>query len=359
MQTLPMASNACRARNYKDITGLRIGRLVAIEPASQIIKSNGRRGTVQWRFACDCGGEVIAAYSAVAKRFADRGDASCINCSAKRRVASRRIDYTGRRFGFLTGVRQLNPEVKPRRSRWLWKCDCGNTVERLVVSVMNTKHPPHCGCQPAGNAADRTGERFGSLVALRRIGKRPGDVNYTWEFQCDCGRIHQTILASAISGNTKSCGCRQNGNDNAASWIANEFRNAETPAVFYLFSLAKFPGYVKPGIAENMKARAQCSRGQYGKVYDYLELPRIEAWLIEQAVLRATSAFAECPEPLVSDKWAGYTEVRRMDPAEVWRLALNLHDQLQEHGRYEFALRFLQLLPSERAAIERRLTSTH
>jgi hypothetical protein len=353
-----MASDACRAGNYKDIAGTRIGRLVAVEPVSQIIKNNGRRGQVQWRFACDCGGEVIAGHSGVARRFAMRGDVSCMSCAAKRRAAARRLDYTGKRYGMLTGVRQLNPNAQPSHSRWLWQCDCGNAVERMVCNVAQSNRAPHCGCQPGGNAADRTGERFGALVALRNIGKRPGEQTYTWEFQCDCGKICQARLRDAVSGLQKSCGCRQGGYDNVTNWMAGEFRNAETPAVFYLFPLAKFPGYVKPGIAEDLETRVKGSRGQYGKVYDYLELPRIEAWLIEQAVLRATSTAAECPQPLAERKWEGYTEVRRMDLAEAWQLALNLHDQLQEHGRHEFALRFLQLLPSERSAIEDHLVAT-
>lgn len=343
----------------KDIAGQRFGQLTAIEFARNVIKSNGNKGQAMWRFRCDCGAEVIAPGGSVAKRAQRDPMISCISCAAKRRAASRRVDYTGKRYGMLTGVRQLNPEAQPSHSRWLWQCDCGGTVERMVCNVVKSNRPPHCGCQPGGNVADRTGERFGALVALRNIGKRHGETTYTWEFQCDCGKICQARLRDAVSGLQKSCGCRQGGYDNVANWMDGEFRNAETPAVFYLFSLAKFPGYVKPGIAEDLEARIKGSRGQYGKVYDYLELPRIEAWLIEQAVLRATSSSAECPRPLVERKWEGFTEVRRMDPAEVWQLALSLHDQLQEHGRYEFALRFLQLLPGQRAAIECRLTSTH
>jgi hypothetical protein len=48
-----------RGNRFKDITGQRFGRLVAIEPSS----SDGRGW--RWRFACDCGGEKICRASNV------------------------------------------------------------------------------------------------------------------------------------------------------------------------------------------------------------------------------------------------------------------------------------------------------
>ena len=53
---------------------------------------------------------------------------------------------------------------------------------------------------------DRTNERYGRLVALRRIGtdslKKP-----LWECICDCGNITNVNSSSLSSKNTTSCGC--------------------------------------------------------------------------------------------------------------------------------------------------------
>lgn len=57
---------------------------------------------------------------------------------------------------------------------------------------------------------DVTGQRFGCLVALRRIGqvksKSRGSV---WECVCDCGRTHSVALFNLTSGSTQSCGCKR------------------------------------------------------------------------------------------------------------------------------------------------------
>ncbi len=53
---------------------------------------------------------------------------------------------------------------------------------------------------------DITGQRFGSLVAVRpvRIGKNR---ELLWECKCDCGAKKTTRLNALLRGATKSCGC--------------------------------------------------------------------------------------------------------------------------------------------------------
>lgn len=53
--------------------------------------------------------------------------------------------------------------------------------------------------------ADITGQRFGRLVAIERIGAR----NYTsiWRCICDCGNEKNVAIDKLRSGHTKSCGC--------------------------------------------------------------------------------------------------------------------------------------------------------
>ena len=58
-----------------------------------------------------------------------------------------------------------------------------------------------------GAAKDITGQRFGSLVAIRYTGERGKSGGRIWECKCDCGTIKNIPIHSLTSGNTKSCGC--------------------------------------------------------------------------------------------------------------------------------------------------------
>jgi len=56
-----------------------------------------------------------------------------------------------------------------------------------------------------GNFKDLTGQRFGRLVAVKKIeeGKHA-----KWLFQCDCGNEHVAQQANVLGGrHTRSCGC--------------------------------------------------------------------------------------------------------------------------------------------------------
>jgi hypothetical protein len=333
-----------------DLTGARMGSLTAVRFSHNNTKKNGNKGQALWVWSCDCGGEVIASGSGVRRRFERNGGVSCTKCAGRKRGDARSVDLTGKRFGMLTGVKQMDEEKSPAQARWLWQCDCGKTCERLATVVKKNPNA-NCGCSTKTTAADRTGERFGSLFALRSLGKREGETTYTWLFQCDCGNTCEARLRDAVSGLQKSCGCRQGGYDNIDSWLAGEFRNAEEDAYFYVFPLKHFPGFAKPGIAEDLETRRKGSRGEYGDVYDFIAAPRLEAWLLEQAVLRATRHAASCPNKLLESRWEGYTEVRKLEPDSLFSLAIELHAELQEMGREEFAVRHLVTTPVQRKSL--------
>jgi hypothetical protein len=335
-----------------ELTGQRFGRLVAVEFSHNITKANGNKGQACWRFDCDCGGQVVASGAVIKNRALRNGDVGCQQCAKQRMAATRSDDYTGKRFGMLTGIKQLDLSKSPAFARWLWQCACGKQVDRLPGNVKT--HPnANCGCSRVCTAADRTGERFGSLVALERLRLDKAGKTYVWRFQCDCGNLCEARLRDAVKGRQQSCGCRMGGYDSISGWIDGTFRNPEAAAFLYVFPLAKHEGYAKPGIAESLEIRKRGSRGQYGEVHDFIELPRLDAWLIEQATLHATKYLAGCPAVLADAKWEGYTEVRQMEPAAAFQIALDFHSQLQDLGREEFAIRFLPMTPAEQRALIR------
>ena len=120
-------------------------------------------------------------------------------------------------------------------------------------------------------------------------------------------------------------------------WIDGDFYRADISQYFYVYPLQRFPGFTKPGISEDLIQREANAKGEHGEIYDYIELPRIEAWLLEQAVLHETRLLTDCPRELQQRAWGGWTEVRRMEAKAVFDLAAELEEHLREMGRERFA----------------------
>jgi hypothetical protein len=55
------------------------------------------------------------------------------------------------------------------------------------------------------HAKDLTGQIFGRLTVLKRVGKKGN--NPLWECRCICGKVRQIIAYSLTSGASQSCGC--------------------------------------------------------------------------------------------------------------------------------------------------------
>lgn len=63
------------------------------------------------------------------------------------------IDITGERYGRLVAVRRL-PPVRGK-TFWLWRCDCGNDYECRLENVRHS-HTRSCGCKKAEDIAARS-----------------------------------------------------------------------------------------------------------------------------------------------------------------------------------------------------------
>ena len=113
----------------KDLTGMRFGKLVCIEPTTERSKSN--RGTV-WRCRCDCGNECLAPVSQLTVGYKK----SC-GCNGY----PPREDLTGRVLGRLTVIGPL--EDKP--GYWKCKCECGNETA-VKYDYLVCGHTKSCGC---------------------------------------------------------------------------------------------------------------------------------------------------------------------------------------------------------------------
>lgn len=72
-----------------------------------------------------------------------------------------------------------------------------------------------CGCLNTYDIGketfvDRSGVRYGRLVAIKRVGTKHGEA--TWLCKCDCGNEVVVIGGNLTTGTTKSCGCLQREN---------------------------------------------------------------------------------------------------------------------------------------------------
>ena len=54
---------------------------------------------------------------------------------------------------------------------------------------------------------DRTGIRYGRLIATNFLGKPEGKTKAVWECLCDCGELTTVTSSNLATGHTLSCGC--------------------------------------------------------------------------------------------------------------------------------------------------------
>ena len=320
----------------QDHTGVAYGQLTGIRRLPHLTG----KGAI-WEWQCTCGSVTTAPAKQV-----KRGDRVSCGC------VSRLENHAGRVYGQLTGLYPL-----PRKNgatMWQWRCTCGNEIATQGRLVKDGK-TRSCGCLRKEIAAkkryrDLTGQTFGLLTAIRPELRKKG-YSTRWLFLCACGNTHVATGAYVVNGDIQSCGCLTSGSDSVQSWLEGSFRQPDATAKFYVFTLARHGGYCKPGIAIEIEKRIISAKGEYGELYDFIELPRFDAWLVEQAVLRATIMFAQYPERLEAIAWNGFSEIRKIDPAELFALALRLHGELQEHGQADFMLQHLPLTKTQRSLI--------
>lgn len=136
-----------RKRHGPDITGMRSGRLVAIEPTDQ-----KRRNATLWKCRCDCGSEFLTE----AYKIRNQCVSSC-GCGRKQKNMK---EIAGQRFGNLVALERLD-EKRGSNYLWLCQCDCGNqkktTVNALLFGTCKS-----CGCMKTA-AIKETVKRCGTV----------------------------------------------------------------------------------------------------------------------------------------------------------------------------------------------------
>jgi hypothetical protein len=171
-----------------DITGLRSGKLVALEPTKE--KSNWG---IFWKCRCDCGNLV----KIVASDIKTKSRKSCGNCFIRAK------DLKDMKFGRLTAIKVVGTFYCGDRAAWLCICDCGNQTIVPSGNLISNK-TKSCGCL-FNEEQDISNIRFNKLTAIKRSGKIGR--NPKWLFLCDCGNYKEYNKSDVITERKKSCGC--------------------------------------------------------------------------------------------------------------------------------------------------------
>jgi hypothetical protein len=92
------------------------------------------------------------------------------------------------------------------------RCACGAEYTRQVKVIFRNPDTESCGCD-AGYYADRTGQRFGSLTAVRMVRDKPRKPwqGMWWLCKCDCENEVVVDGGKLAQGLIKSCGCQNYG----------------------------------------------------------------------------------------------------------------------------------------------------
>lgn len=186
----------------QNLVGERFGKLTVLE---KLPEKEDRYAT--WRCKCDCGGEIVVN----TKRLL-RGTITNCGCIPKKNACCGTIaeDLTGRRFGRLVAMRRM--ESRNGRTRWLCRCDCGNTCIVTAHELKGGK-TKSCGCHRTYSLQQRKNNiqnmRFGRLTALYATENRDYKGSVIWHCRRDCGTELELSEDALVHGHYVSCGCRK------------------------------------------------------------------------------------------------------------------------------------------------------
>jgi len=136
-------------KKYRDLTGQRFGRLIAIELAENP-KEQKRTGK-SWLCLCDCGNKKIIRSNSLLMG----GSKSCGCLSKESRDNIHYIDLTDQKFNRLHVIeRILNPKNIGDKHLWRCLCDCGNETF-LSENVIKSGAIKSCGCLSIEKATER------------------------------------------------------------------------------------------------------------------------------------------------------------------------------------------------------------
>ena len=186
----------------KDLRGQVFGRLTVLY---RVASENNK---AKWKCQCECGNiKIVRQDSLTGGKIKSCG---CLhNEATAHRMSAKLLNC---RFGMLTVIEKTNKRSINENIIWKCQCDCGTIIE-LPTNSLTSGNTKSCGCLQRvkareigmAKAIDLTGQVFGKLKVIRRIGSKKE--NALWECLCECGSKCEVTGYNLRSGKTKSCGC--------------------------------------------------------------------------------------------------------------------------------------------------------
>lgn len=122
----------------KDITNIRFGRLIAVEPTER-----RKQGSIVWKCKCDCGNVVYASLNNLKQGYVR--SCGCLHSeSATKRSTARFKNLIGKRFGKLVVLEKTSKRCGGCVV-WKCKCDCGN-ITFVQTNNLTQGNSTSCGC---------------------------------------------------------------------------------------------------------------------------------------------------------------------------------------------------------------------
>lgn len=144
-----------------DLTGQRFGSLTVVKRSETAASGHGHDAT--WVCACDCGETVEKTSSSL--RYGKHPSCGCYQSFL---TSKRCLDnLAGKRFGRLVVISRETP-VGIKHTKWLCKCDCGNTTV-VEASSLKSGDTRSCGCIHSEQLATRNRKHGESGTRLHNI----------------------------------------------------------------------------------------------------------------------------------------------------------------------------------------------
>lgn len=135
-----------RIGHYRDLTGLKFGRLLVLEKDNFYRKQNNlKEASTYWKCLCDCGTiKTVCADSLINGKTKSCG---CYNLECIHRPKpERRINIANQIFGFLIALEPLEETNADHGTIWKCQCQlCGNIVN-VPYSYLVSGDTKSCGC---------------------------------------------------------------------------------------------------------------------------------------------------------------------------------------------------------------------
>lgn len=182
-------------RNGLDLTGNQYGWLTVLRRADvqQLGKNNNR---TYWECLCDCGTNTIVQTDHLVNGHTR-------SCGCMKRYMKR-----GKRFGKLTLISAAMPKQSMRY--WNCRCDCGRKLTVSIDTIFRA-NSVCCECRDSAKPRlDLTGRAFGRLTVLMELDPiidRRGNHIPCWLCRCSCGREVVVRQENLLRKVTRSCGC--------------------------------------------------------------------------------------------------------------------------------------------------------